>query len=189
MPIAKRVSCGAELEAIRALQEANLKGNLSPEEREREGFVTAVYSADFLQLMHDAEPSVIAVDEATGALVGYALAATREVAGKHDLLADLVRHVDELSHDSQLLANTDYCIVGQLCTRKGFRNRGVAQAMYQHYAEELRGKYRYLVTDIDEKNPMSLGLHLKAGFQVIGTLSFDGASFNVVLWDWNRNNK
>jgi hypothetical protein len=40
----KRVTQSSELEGIKTLQQANLRGLLTPEERDRERFVTAEYT-------------------------------------------------------------------------------------------------------------------------------------------------
>ena len=49
----KRVTEFSELEGIRKLQEDNLKKNLTDDEAETEGFVTAEYSIEFLKTLHD----------------------------------------------------------------------------------------------------------------------------------------
>ena len=50
----------SELEQIKTLQSANLKSLLEPEEQEREGFVTAVYSIDLLKKMNDHHRAILA---------------------------------------------------------------------------------------------------------------------------------
>jgi hypothetical protein len=59
--IFKRVGTIEELKQIKELQNRNLKGNLSSEERDQEGFVTAEYSLEFLSFMLQFEPSIIAL--------------------------------------------------------------------------------------------------------------------------------
>src|SRR5690348_433982 len=66
-----RVSKREELEQILALQRENLRGQRSPEEEAREGFVTTVYTLEALERVHALAPSVIARD--AGRVVGYAL--------------------------------------------------------------------------------------------------------------------
>jgi hypothetical protein len=58
----QRVTKDSELEAIRALQSANLRKNLSPIEASEQGFLIAEYSLEFLRQMHECHPSIIAID-------------------------------------------------------------------------------------------------------------------------------
>ena len=51
-----------ELQGIKTLQQANLKTELTEQEQSQEGFVTAVYSLDFLKQMHQSCPSIVCVD-------------------------------------------------------------------------------------------------------------------------------
>ena len=77
----KLVSNKEELEGIQALQQQNLRKNLTEIEAEEQGFLMAEYSIDFLQKMHDAAPSVIAVSE--GKVVGYSLVALKTIRDEH----------------------------------------------------------------------------------------------------------
>lgn len=95
----KRVSEPGELAGIKKLQNDNLSTNLSHMEREREGFVTAEYSMEYLQLMHEAEPSVIAKDG--NEVVGYVLASTRETGSMHPLLAYLFDVIDTKTYEGR----------------------------------------------------------------------------------------
>ncbi|MCU0379594.1 MAG: hypothetical protein MUE58_00250 [Chitinophagaceae bacterium] len=180
----KRVTQSSELEGIKKLQQANLRGLLTAEERDREGFVTAEYTLEFLQQMHLAEPSIIAKDGSE--VVGYALSATRDVGMKHPLLAYLFEVVDTKLYAGRPLRGENYIVVGQLCVAKGYRGLKLAQGMYDFYRQELSGKYRYCLTDIDEANPRSLKAHLNAGFKILDTLHYEGSAWHIVIWDWNH---
>ena len=180
----KLVSEPGELAGIKKLQNENLRNNLDPEEREKEGFVTAEYSLEFLEQMHNHEPSVIAKDG--GKVIGYALAATREVSHQHALLKYLLDVVDTKSFDGRPLQGEEYILVGQLCVAKEYRGQGLARRMYDYYRQELSGKYPYCVTDIDEANPRSVKAHLKSGFRILDTLHYEGSSWHIVIWDWRK---
>jgi len=91
--IIKRVDSVTELEGIKNLQQENLKANLSDEESNAEGFVTAEYTLDFLKIMHEAEPSIIAKDG--DVIAGYALVAVRTIASQHELLDHLFSTIDD----------------------------------------------------------------------------------------------
>jgi predicted N-acetyltransferase YhbS len=180
----KRVTEYAELSGIKTLQNKNLRTILSSDERAREGFVTAEYALEYLQIMHNAEPSVIAKDGEK--VVGYALVSTRETGRLHPLLAYLFDVIDTKTFKGRPLVNEPYVVVGQLCVDKDYRGQGLAQRLYTHYREALSGKFACCLTDIDEANPRSLNAHLKSGFEVLDTLRYEGSDWHIVIWDWNR---
>ena len=180
----KRVSDKEELVGIKRLQSENLKGNLTVEEMEQEGFLTAEYTLDFLEELHAIEPSIIAVEN--DKVIGYALVVTKKSIGHHPLLDDLFAQVDGYSFNGNDLRETDYVLVGQLCVAKTHRGIGVVQGMYDFYRKALWRKYAYCVTDVDEKNPRSIKSHLKTGFEILGTIAYSGNRFYVVIWDWRK---
>ncbi len=178
----KRVTEFAELEGIRNLQKENLKPNLTEAEINSEGFVTAEYSLDFLKIMHEAGPSIIAKDGEL--VVGYALVADTSICQHHELLADLLNTINNTVYQGKLLKEARYVIVGQLCVSKLYRGMGLVQQMYQYYKECLSGQFDCCITDIVQDNQRSLKAHIKAGFQVISTLDYGGVKWDIVLWEW-----
>ncbi len=179
----KRVTALSELKGIQQLQQINLKKNLSVAEIEQEGFVTAEYSLEFLQLLHNAGPSIIAVDGSL--VVGYALVAIRAASLQHELLADLFEKIDNTNFKGSRLRSSNYVVAGQLCIHKDYRGMGLVQSMYAFYRECLSPEFDYCITDVASTNPRSLKAHQKTGFKVIDTLHFDGQDFDLILWDWN----
>lgn len=162
----------------------NLKHNISIQERETEGFVTAVYDIELLLLMKDVNPSIIAKDAESNKVIGYALVFSKELKGKHLLLDDLIDTIDKLNYKDDVLANSNYLIVGQLCVAKGYRGLGIVQELYKYYKQIYSENYQYLLTDVARDNPRSLKAHLKSSFEIISTISFDDNIFDVILWDW-----
>ncbi|MDE3144232.1 MAG: GNAT family N-acetyltransferase [Bacteroidota bacterium] len=184
MIIIKRVASNGELEGIKKLQSENLNTNISAEEAASQGFLSAVYSVEFLKIMHDASPSVIAVDE--DVVVGYALVSTKEIRHHHDLLADLFNAIDKINYQGVSLKEANYVVVGQLCVAKNYRGRGLVQQMYQHFRDCLQNEFDYCLTDVAKANPRSLKAHLTTGFEIINTLTYGGISWDVVMWDWTK---
>jgi ribosomal protein S18 acetylase RimI-like enzyme len=182
--IIKRVSDEQEIIGIKKLQNKNLKKNLPAEEILKEGFVTAEYSIPLLAQMNSIEPSIIAKDGET--VAGYALVVTKELYGQHDLLDDLFNQINSYVYNGTVLQEVNYAIVGQLCVAKTHRGSGIVQKMYHFYQEQLSGKYPYLITDVDDKNPRSIKAHIKTGFEIIGTSNYGGGNWHIVLWDWNK---
>jgi hypothetical protein len=172
----------ADLEGIRLLQQQNLKHLLPREEALREGFTTAVYTLEFLQEMHWVHPSVVARSD--GRVVGYALVTFPELRHGHPLLEDLFGKLDAVRFRGGLLRDASYVVVGQLCVGKGYRGRGLVQAMYGFFREGLWDRFEYCACDVDRENPRSLKAHIRTGFEVVDTLEYGGALWDVMVWDW-----
>ncbi|MBL7697756.1 MAG: GNAT family N-acetyltransferase [Chitinophagaceae bacterium] len=173
----------SDLQAIKSLQEKNMKSALAPSEAQTEGFVTAEYSLEFLQLMNEASPAIVAKDGEQ--IAGYAIATIKSIGIQHDLLRDLFDTIETLSYQSKRLGDTNYIVVGQLCVAKGYRGMGIAKLLYEAFRKIYSTQFDYCITDVAEDNPRSLAAHIKAGFQVVNTLHYGGVSWHVVLWDWN----
>ena len=184
MIIIKRVTELEELQGIKKLQDANLLNNMGKEESDKEGFLSADYSMEFLEKMHDACPSIIAKDR--DRVVGYALVAIKEVRNHHDLLADLFNTIDTHSYKNNPLKDEKYVVVGQLCVAKDYRGQGLTKRLYNHFRECLSNDYYYCLTDVAIANNRSLAAHLSTGFVVISSISYGGIAWNIVLWDWTE---
>eukprot|EP01033_Poteriospumella_lacustris_P020107 gene20107-14671_t len=179
-----RVSTRDELLMIRELQEANLGKNISAEDRDKEGFVTAEYSVEFLELMDQYSHSIIAKN-GEGVVIGYALVATRDIYGHHDLLTNLFDEVFPLSYHGKTLRDTNFVLVGQLCVAVGYRGLGLVQRMYAFYQSELKAEgYECAVTDVAESNPRSLKAHKKSGFDTLATFTYEDAVWHIVCLDF-----
>jgi len=180
----KRVTDLEELIGIKDLQALNLKKNIDSETALTQGFLTAEYTLEYLNAMHDVSPSIIAKDR--DKVVGYALVATKEIRNGHDLIADLFNVIDTKSYKGQLLKEVNYVVVGQLCVAEAYRGKGLVKKMYDYYRDCLSSEYEYLITDVAQANTRSLNAHKKSDFQVIDTLVYDGVRFDLVLWDWRN---
>lgn len=178
------VDDAAQLAGIQALQTANLRRHLAPDDVAREGFVTAEYTLDYLQAMHDAAPSIVAMDG--GEVVGYALVAERAVGMRHPLLADLYEKADREMLDGTPLREQRYVLCGQLCVAKSHRGMALVDRMYHRFRDEYAGRYDLVVTDVVSDNPRSLRAHQRVGFEVLTSMAYDGAEWYIVAWDWRE---
>ncbi|MDE2393416.1 MAG: hypothetical protein KGM03_06815, partial [Cytophagales bacterium] len=119
-------SSAEEMKDVLALQQANLRKNISQEEAETQGFLMAEYDLDFLKLLHQQSPGILAKDGEK--VVGYSLVALPETAGHHPLLADLVENIERCIFDGKPVK--DYAIVAQLCVSKEYRGQDLVQKLY-----------------------------------------------------------
>ena len=171
-----------EMKGVLALQQANLRNNITQEEAETQGFLMAEYDLDFLELLNQKSPGIIAKDGEK--VVGYSLVALPETARQHPLLADLVQNIERCIFKGKPVEN--YAIVAQLCVSKEYRGQDLVQKLYGSFREHYANRYTYCVTDVAQANHRSLKAHQKRGFQVIDTLDYGGIGWNIVLWDWNK---
>ena len=175
-------SSAEEMKEVLALQQANLRKNITQEEAEIQGFLMAEYDLDFLALLNQQSPSILAKDGEK--VVGYSLVALPETAAHHPLLADLVENIERCIFESKPVEN--YAIVAQLCVSKNYRGQDLVQKLYEGFRDHYANRYTYCVTDVAQANHRSLKAHQKRGFQVIDTLEYGGIGWNIVLWDWNK---
>jgi len=182
----KRAETLDELKSIKALQDANLRKNLSDEVAEQNGFLMAEYSIEFIKRMNDVEPHIIAVDQ--DKIVGYVLVSTHKTGTAHSLLLDLYNNIDQLNYNNIELKNASYVIVGQLCVAKSHRGAGLSQQLYQYFRNELEHQFDYCITDVATENTRSIKAHLKIGFKIIHQIIYGGISWEIILWDWTNKN-
>eukprot|EP01039_Chlorochromonas_danica_P002857 gene2857-3121_t len=173
-----------DLPQIKALQLANLSKNLSDEEKASEGFLTADYSLDLLQVMHREAPAVVAKEREGGRVVGYVLAVTKSLYGSHELLNHLMDDLKSLSFEGQTLSDYNYVIVGQLCVAKGYRGRGLVSLLYEAFRVAFSPQHSLAVTEVAVSNPRSLRAHERSGFQIVRTKSYEGVAFHTIAWPW-----
>ena len=178
-----RVSTQSDLDGILSLHKANHFSNLTKEEMELEGFVTAEYDAELLSAMHQICPSIITKDG--DRVVGYVLVITRDFYGKHNLLDELFDAIDVIQCGEGFMKDIKYVLIGQICVDKEYRGQNIVQRMYSFYKSELESRYAGCCTDIAVTNPRSLKAHIKSGFKVIKKTSHKGVEFNIIHWDWS----
>lgn len=182
----KTVSQDAEVKGILALQQKNLKKNLTTEVIASQGFVTVEHQYEVLKAMNDAEPSVIAKDGDT--VVGYCLAMLSQFREGVPELKPLFDLLDQVGYDGKKLKDYKYFVMGQVCVGEGYRGEGVFDKMYQHLKEKLSDRYQLCVTDIARSNVRSQKAHARVGFEFI--YEFFDANLNehwrIVVWDWRK---
>lgn len=178
------VQSEADVRGILALQQKNLKKNLTPEQIESQGFVTVEHEFSVLKAMNDAQPSVIAKDGDT--VVGYCLAMLPQFRNDVPEIRSLFDTIDLIEFEGHPLKKFNYVVMGQVCVGDGYRSMGLFDSMYQKLREELADKYEMCITDISSRNLRSQKAHTRIGFQNIK--DFHDTELNeiwrVVLWDW-----
>jgi hypothetical protein len=183
-PIITTVKNDDDVRGILALQQKNLKKNLSPEQIQSQGFLTVEHKFSVLKAMNDAQPSVIVKDGDT--VVAYCLAMFPQFRNDVPELIALFDTIDDIDYDGQTLKDFKYVVMGQVCVGEGYRGMGFFDGMYQKLREELSAKFELCVTDISTNNSRSLKAHARVGF--IPVKDFHDAILDevwrVVVWNW-----
>jgi hypothetical protein len=149
-----------DLDAILALQRANLERALEPAEAAAQGYVTLVHTPALLAELHAALPAVVA--RADGALIGYALAMHRDLAAAIPDLAPMFRLLGERG-----LADRRWYVMGQICVAKPWRGAGVFDALYAGHRRYYGGRFDLLVTEVAVRNARSMRAHARVGFATL----------------------
>lgn len=161
------VTCREELEQILRLQATNLRDHVSPEQAEREGFVTVAHTLDVLERMHAIAPSVIAKD--ADQLAGYALVMPVEARAFIPILEPMFQVLETLSWRGRPLRECRYYIMGQVCVAEPYRGQGVFDALYREHRASYGERFDCTVTEVATRNQRSMRAHARAGFEVITT--------------------
>jgi len=173
------------LKGILDLQRRNLPDHLDEAEIRTQGFVTVRHSLGDLQQMNDIERHVIAVDHE--AVVAYLLAMTPGSRNNIPVLVPMFDMIDTIEFEGRPIAASGYIVVGQACVDKAYRGKGVFDAIYRHYVQYFRDRYRFIITEIDATNTRSLRAHRRVGFRTVKEYEApNGVKWHIVLLDPNQ---
>jgi Acetyltransferase (GNAT) family. len=182
MLYATEVTTQEELLQIHELNRENLKGNISQQEQEEQGFVTWLYPISLLQQVHEIAPSIIVKEDEK--VVGYALVTPVEAGSFHPDLQTMIDNLNSVIYKNKPLSSYSYYVMGQVCIDKEYRGKGVFNMLFQKHKELYNDEYELLVTEISTTNYRSQKAHEKVGFTTIYTYSDVLDEWNVVVWDW-----
>ena len=174
-----------DLRQILALQAANLRGRLEPEERRAQGFVTLRHNMALLREMCGPwEHVVAAVGEQ---IVAYALVLLFQVRGELTELDPLFERLGRLRYRGRPVLQWRFYIMGQICIAREHRGRGLVERLYAEHRARMAPHFDLMVTDIDRENPRSLRAHQQAGFEILDEYrDAEGKEWLVVALDLQR---
>lgn len=172
-----------ELLQIHQLNLENLKQNLDKETKEKEGFVSWLYSMELLKKIHQLSPSVIIIDRLK--VVAYALTTLISSRAFHADLETMFRNLEAVHFKNKPLSSYHFYCMGQICVAKEHRGKGLVNMLYQKHKELYSDKFDFILTEISTSNVRSLKAHEKIGFQTIYTYKDEMDEWNVVVWDWD----
>ena len=172
-----------DLLGIMALQQSNLRTNLSKEDVFNQGFVTVVHTLEDLRKMNDIEQHIICKDG--DKIVAYLLAMT--VQSKNDLpiLFPMFEKFEKIQYLDKPVSQFNYIIVGQACINKNYRGQGILDQSYAIFRDRFKDKYDFAITEISCSNERSLKAHKRIGFFEVYIYQDPGKEeWSVVIWEW-----
>jgi len=173
-----------DLQAILALQKANLAQGLTLEERQSQGFVTVNHSFDQLKNLNDYEKHIIAKDN--DKIIGYLLAMTKLSKFDIPILVPMFNAFGSILYGYRKVDDYNFIVVGQVCIDKEYRGKGILDNCYSAYKNYYSDKYDFAITEIASDNLRSINAHKRIGFKEIHSyIAPDNTEWMVVLWDWN----
>ncbi|ALM08682.1 GCN5 family acetyltransferase [Sediminicola sp. YIK13] len=167
------VSTKEELEQILALQQANLWANVSPEEKEKDGFVTVEHNFGILYQMNEVCPHIIAKDGDT--VAAYALCMDPMFADKIEILKPMFAEIENVVPKKE-----KYIAMGQICVGKNYRNQGIFRGLYNAMKAHVRPEFDSIITEVDAKNTRSLQAHYAVGFKELKTYYSDDRDWVLI---------
>ena len=166
-----------ELRQILALQKDNYRDYVSAEEAQEQGFVSIEHDLALLKAMNEDYPHVIAQDGSE--LVGYALVMLQKFGDAIPVLFPMFERINNLTLNGVSLRQYRYFIMGQICIAKAHRSRGIFAQLYQNLAQQMKGDFNLIVTEVASRNKRSLRAHEKVGFQILKTYTAE-EEWNII---------
>jgi GNAT superfamily N-acetyltransferase len=177
-------STDEHFEQILRLQRHNLITEISEEQQTQQGFVFAVHTVELLKRMAAHLPQSIAVSD--GRVVGYNLAMPLSLKTEIPSLAPMFDEFERSKYKRKPLSTYRFMVGGQVCVDKDFRGHGLLSRLYHETRNRLPPGYQLCVTEVAERNDVSLRAHLKMGFETIGTYCDGKELWHVVAWNLER---
>jgi L-amino acid N-acyltransferase YncA len=170
-----------DLRQILALQQRNLKKNLTDQQKQSGGFVTMEFSFDLMKNMHELAPSVIIRDG--DKIIAYAIVLLTEGRNLYPDLECMFVSLDPLTWNGSPLTGYRYYVMGQICVDSAYRGNGLVAALYNEHRRIYKDQFDLLITEISTSNHRSMKAHERVGFRTIHTYRDHLDEWNVVVME------
>lgn len=176
----------SELLEILKIQKENHVNSLSQESSENNnGFVTVVHTYSTLTKLNAKAKQIIAKKD--NRVVGYALVMLKEFKNLIPVLTPMFEAFEKITYNGKKLSELNYYVMGQICIQHNYKRKGIFKLLYKKHQEEYSKLYDYCITEVSSKNIPSMLAHKKLGFKTIHTFTDQTDQWNILLWDWNKN--
>jgi len=167
--------------ALLALQEANLRDNLTPDQR-NEGFLSARFSRDQFATMN-ADVAVV-VAEIDGSMVGYLCGSSVDFNRRFALISAMIERYPHTPMHRRALQSYQSFVYGPVCVDRRFRGRGLLRGLYRTLRTEVTGKFDIGVAFVARDNAHSLSAHVQGlGMLDVGAFEFDARAYRILAFD------
>lgn len=174
-----------DIEEILALQQLNLKTNVSEEVKKDQGFLTVCHSEEQLEIMRSLTPQIIA--KADGKVIAFALAMLPSMGKLIPDLQPMFDIVDDIDWKGKLIKDYKYYMMGQICVAAEFRGQGVFEKLYHTHNFFYKKEFDLCITEISTSNKRSQRAHERVGFETIYLHKDHVDQWNVVAWELKQN--
>ncbi len=169
---------------ILSLQRRYHARTLPPDVQAQEGFVFAEHTVPLLRSMAAELPQAIAL--AGDEVVGYCLSLPFSLRAELPALAPMFGHFNLCHHRGRPLSDMPYFVGGQVCVDRAHRGQGLLARLYETVRRAAPPNYELCVTEIAQRNQVSIRAHERMGFEAISSYSDGGETWIVVAWDLAR---
>ena len=167
--------------ALLALQEANLRDNLTEVQRSA-GFLSARFSREQFAVM-DAGVAVV-VAEVDGLIAGYLCGSSVEFNRRFALLAAMIERYPHTELRGRALQSYASFVYGPVCVDGRFRGRGLLRGLYRALRAEVAGKFEIGVAFVAQDNTHSLAAHVQGlGMCDAGSFEFDARRYRILAFE------
>jgi GNAT superfamily N-acetyltransferase len=173
-----------DFDGILALQQRYHLEAVAPEAHGTQGFVFARHTRDILARFAAELPQVVA--RHGDRIVGYTLAMPVSMRDALPELVPMFEQFDRAAFRGRPVREHRYMAGGQVCVAEEARGQGLIGRLYGECGRRLPAAYELCVTEISERNQVSIRAHLRYGFEVIGTYHDGVEPWAVVAWDLDR---
>lgn len=168
-----RATSEVDLNQILNLQQKNLPGAISSEEKKKEGFVTVSHTFEILKAMNDICPHIVA--KLDDIVIGYALCMHPKFMYEIAVLRPMFEEIEALHPKME-----NYIVMGQICVAKAYRGKGLFRQLYQTMRNAVQPEFERIITEVDAENTRSLRAHYAAGFKELITYHSGGQDWKVI---------
>ena len=175
-------STTSDFRQILDLQNRNVESALHKEEVQSEGFVSARHTVALIEKMNSPYPHIIAKSD--DQIIGFTLVMLQSLQNDIELLVPLFKNINSITYQEELIKNTSYFVMGQVCIDKPFRRKGIFRKLYHQLRDQMQPHFKYCITGISTRNIRSWKAHEKVGFKLIHKYTDSKGDWIIVLWDW-----
>lgn len=172
------------LEEIIALQKRYLARAVPPQQQALEGFVFAEHTVPLLRRMVAQAPQAIALSD--GRVIGYCLSLPLSLQDELPSLRPMFEQFGRCFYRQRPLHDYRFIVGGQICVDRDHRGKGLLARLYEQIRTSLPTRHDLCVTEIANRNAVSVRAHKKMGFEVVSTYSDGQEEWRIVAWDLSR---